>query len=370
MINLHGIIYAYMSYPELGELVTKRTSSSLPFCARYRIIDFAISSMMNAGIRDVGIIMQRDYQSLLDHLKSGKPWNLDKRTGGLSLLPPFGLPDSHLGEYKGNMEALLAVKSYIKDIRQEHIVLMRGDIVASIDLNEAMETHLASGAEITAVCTDREITGRRHCFIPGGDGFASELMCERYGLCEGLTSLEVYIISKSCLLELISWCSAGHRLSFHTDALLNHMSRGGKIALYVHDGYVSYIRSARDYYKTSVEMLVSEHRDSLFPPQRPVRTKERADVSTYYGEQARSVNSLIADGCRLEGYVENCILFRGVSVEKGARLKNCIIMQDSAIGADVTMAYVIADKDTEVSRYVTLAGNEDLPLIIPKGRKI
>ena len=116
MKDFHGIIFAYNTFPELRELVKSRTAASLPFCGRYRLIDFPLSSMRNAGILDVGVIVQRDYQSLLDHIGSGKPWDMSRRDNGLRMLPPFGLPEYHKGNYTGTMEALNAVSTYIKDI--------------------------------------------------------------------------------------------------------------------------------------------------------------------------------------------------------------------------------------------------------------
>ena len=154
MKDFHGIIFAYNTFPELRELVKSRTAASLPFCGRYRLIDFPLSSMRNAGILDVGVIVQRDYQSLLDHIGSGKPWDMSRRDNGLRMLPPFGLPEYHKGNYTGTMEALNAVSTYIKDIKSKYVVLMLGNLYANIDLTVPMKQHKRSGAEITAICAD------------------------------------------------------------------------------------------------------------------------------------------------------------------------------------------------------------------------
>ena len=370
MTNLHGIIYAFHSYPGLGSLVTRRTAASLPFGGRYRLIDFAMSAMMNAGIRDVGVIMQRDYQSLLDHLGSGKDWDLSRRSGGLRLLPPFGLPDSHLGEYKGCMEALSAVSSYIEDIKQDYVVLARGDLCANIDLRAVMRQHLETKVDITAVCAKKLPSDIYHGFVVNNQKISKEILCRQKRESRGIPSLEVYIISKSLLLDLIRWSAEGSRLHFHRDALTHYLAEGGQVGIYVHEGYAAHVTNVQDYYKANMDMLQAGIRAQLFPEDRPVRTKERADVSTYYGDGARSRNSLLADGCYIEGEVENCILFRGVRVEKGAHLRDCVIMQDTVIGENAALTHVISDKDVEVSRYVTLAGSPNLPLVIPKGGQL
>jgi len=368
MANLHGIIYAYLASPAIGDLVRRRTSSSLPFCSRYRLIDFPLSAMVNAGVRGVGVIMQRDYQSLLDHLKNGKDWDLYRSHGGLRMLPPFGL--SSQGEYSGNMEALAAVKSYVEDIREDHIVLTRGDIIQNVDLSAAFETHLRKGTGFTAVVNAGHPKAAHHCFVPDKDLFAREFLINCVGDAPGLTSVEVYILEKKLLLDLMSLCESSGKLHFHNDALFLHLSRGGKIALHEYDGYVKRVATVGGYYSASMDMLNKGIRGQLFTRDRPILTKERAEVSTYYSEQAKVKNSLIADGCLIEGSVENCVIFRGVRICKGVRLRNCIIMQDSIISENSALSHVICDKDVEVSKDSSLTGSPRLPLVVPKGIQV
>jgi glucose-1-phosphate adenylyltransferase len=368
MKDMHGLIYTLRSDPTLGELVAKRNSASIPFCGRYRIIDFILSGMVDAGILDVGVIMERDYQSLLDHLGSGKDWDLARRRGGLRLLPPFGLPESYEGRFDGCMEALKSVRSYIDDIPQPDIVLSAGDLVANIDLTAVADLHRDSGAEMTAVCAGGAPHYPHHRLVPDADGFARRLISVEGGPGEGLVSLEVYIIKKSLLLDLMDYCAGTGRKHFHRDAVAHYLAGGGRVAVYEHKGYARRIYSALDYYQASMDMLQLENMAELFPKgEQLVRTKERAEVSTYYGEEAAVRNCLVADGCYIEGTVEDCILFRGVHVEKGAVLRRCVIMQDTAVGRGAQLKCAIADKDVTVGEGVFLAGSERLPIIIPKG---
>lgn len=213
MSDFHGIIFAYGAVPELGELVRRRTASSLPFCGRYRLIDFPLSSLMNAGIHDVGVIMRRDYQSLLDHLASGKDWDMGRRIGGLRMLPPFGLPEYHQGNYNGTIEALNAVSTYINDISAKYIVMMHGNTAANIDLRAAIRGHLDSGAEITAICTDTVLDYKHHRYIVDADGFARRMIFNQIADGEGAASLEAYIISKQLLLDMMKACAAANPVS-------------------------------------------------------------------------------------------------------------------------------------------------------------
>ena len=370
MIDLHGIVYAFNSFPELGPLQLPRTSAGLPFGGRYRLIDFSLSAMTNCGIRDVSVIMQKDYQSLLDHLRGGKEWDLSRRDGGLRMLPPLALPSSLTGDYRGCMEAMANVRASLSDIRQKYVLITRGDLVANMDFAAVYEHHVRSGAGITAVCTETVPGHRHHRYLVDDKGMAADILCTQSGDTGGVTATEVYVIDKDILLQLVDYCSA-HRLPhFHRDAVKYYFSTGGKISVYMHCGFCRSVSSVQSYFKTSMELLNKEVRADLFAPVRPVCTREQADVSTYYGEKAYARGSLVADGCHIEGQLENCIVFRGAVIEPGAKLKNCIIMQDTVIGRNSNLTNLIADKDVVITDGMTLAGSYDLPLIVPKGTRL
>ena len=370
MRNYHGIIFAYHDWPALRELTSIRTAAGLPFCGRYRLIDFPLSSLRNAGILDVGVIMQRDYQSLLDHLGSGKAWDMSRREGGLRMLPPFGLPEYHSGNYTGTVEALNAVGNYVRDIPEENVVLLMGNMLANIDLAAAIRHHEKSGADATVICADHIPSGISHRYVLGEDGYVDHINLYREGEGEGMPSLEAYIFKKDQLTDVMDRCAAANLHLFHRDAMNMFLGDGRKMGVFVHKGYSNAVRSVEEYYNVSMDMLNSDKRREVFPVDRPVRTKEHEEVSTYYGEKAVSRNSLVADNCIIEGELENCIVFSGARVEAGAKLRNCIIMKGCSVGADVELDCVIADKYASFSSGIKLLGNEKLPTVVPKGTKI
>ena len=286
MAKYHGIIFAYKDAPELGDLTRERTVASLPFCGRYRLIDFALSSMKNAGITDVGVIMARDYQSLLDHIGSGKDWDMSRRSGGLRMLPPFGLPHAHTGNYAGTIEALNAVRSYILDVPQQHIVLMLGSLIANIDLAAAIAAYESGGTDITAICSDGPAVGVNHHYRVDEDGMVKEIFLYRGDADKGLKSLEGYIVCKDVLLRLMDEAAARNHYAFHRHALLGFLNDGGRMNVYRHEGYVCAVRNIAQYYKASMDMLDAEIRHQIFPASRPVRTKIHEEVSSYFGESA------------------------------------------------------------------------------------
>ena len=367
--DFHGIIYTLNSDPKLRELVAHRSSASIPFGGRYRLIDFPLSAMVNAGIRDVGVIMERDYQSLLDHLSSGKDWGLARRGGGLRLLPPFGLREAHSGSFSGCMEALQSVRSYVENIPHENIVLSPGDVVGNVDLEAAMEQHSRLGAAITAVCVDRNPPFPHHRLLTDGN-WGTELSFTEGGLKSGVASTEIYLMKKELLLSFMDYCSNGNRLHFHRHALSHYLDEGGRVGVYLQDGYFRRIYSAQAYFEVSMDMLKPEIMTQFFPEERPIRTKERAEVSTYYADHARVKNCLVADGCYVEGELENCVLFRGVRIGPGVRLRNCVVLQDAVVRDNADLRYVIVDKNAEIRPNCFLVGSERLPIIVPKGETV
>ena len=373
MKGLHGIIFAYETHNNLRELTDNRMPASVPFAGRYRIIDFILSSMVNAGITDVGVVLHGQYQSLLDHLGSGKDWDLSRKRGGLKLLPPFAhvARGGIINQFRGKMDALSGIRSYLEGIRQEHVVMSNSDLIINIPLQDVYQSHIASGADITAVCTSDLAEGAddNAYFRLAEDGRITETL---YGLRDPsgcYRSLEIFILSKKLLLELVDECASHDQYIFRT-AVMQGKADTLHLHSYVWDGYAARIRSLKEYYDRSMELMNGSIRREVFHPARPVLTKERNDASTYIDPAGACCNCLVADGCTIEGSVENSVLFRGVSVARGAEVKNCILMQDVTVSRDAVVHHVIADKNVEILEGRTLMGHEMYPLALAKGSKV
>ncbi len=371
MNGLHGVIFAYGKHVGLRELSENRTPASVPFGGRYRMIDFVLSNMVNAGVRDVGVIIHGNYQSLLDHVGTGKEWDLSRMHGGLRLLPPFAMVrERGSGTFRGKMEALSSVQSYLERIRQDHVVLADSDTIINLPLQQVYADHLSSGADITAVCAAKgqgDLEGATS-FVLGEGGWVQDTLYNAKD-CAGLRSLDIFILSRDLLLELVEECRRKDHYSFR-NAVLQNMSGRLKIRGYVWEGYAAQIRTLSEYYDRSMELLNPAIRRALFPADRPIYTKEMNLSTTYLDPDGACVNSLVADGCTVEGTVENSILFRGVSVAKGAVVKNCILMQNTSVGKGASLSNVIADKNVQITDGCTLVGNERYPIAIAKNAKI
>ena len=371
LTNLHAIIFTNRSNYEsnLNELTAVRSMSSVPYGGRYRLIDFMLSNVTNAGIADVGLVLQENYQSLLDHVESGKDWDLARKRGGLRLLPPFSQKPGS-GNPRGRVEALANLGGYVADIKQEYVLLADGDVVINIDLDKVFEAHLASGADVTPVCT-KHYTGEPNCtvyYVPKEDG--------KYDIVHGpdeavgMEDLNIYIMSKEFLLKQVKECAThSNYYSMIKHVLMPNLDKL-KIVPYVFDGYASRITSVASYFHCSMELLKPQVLGDLYTPDRPVFSKDRTDPSTYYSPESSVKNSIVSDGCIIEGVVENSILFRNVKIGKGCVVKNCILMKDVEVGDNATINYVIADKNVSVSANSNLGGAESYPLLIGKGSKV
>lgn len=371
MNKLHGIIFAYRSNPDLRELSQHRNTCSIPYGGRYRVIDFMLSNMVNAGVTDIGLIVHANYQSLLDHVGSGKDWDISRKHGGLRILPPFGYANKHVErDYRGRMDALAGVYSYLQHIRQDHVVLAGGDMAVNLDIDDIYDQHIATGADITAVCTASPKGDPKNSdyLTIGTDGRVTDVAVHPYAPA-GYEALEVYVMSKSLLLSVVEHCAAHNIASFSQGVLLS-MVHSLKIVPYVYNGYAARLQSVGGYFARSMELLDPAVRADLFLPERPVKTKDQSNPSTYYGPDGKAAHSLIADGCIIEGEVKNSILFRGVRVEAGAKVDGCVLMQGTTVQAGAVLKYTITDKNVRVNPGRMLMGHETYPLSIGKNEVV
>ena len=366
MNGLHGIIFSYEKRNDLRELGEIRSAASIPFGGRYRAVDFALSNLVNAGVTDVGIVLHGRYQSMLDHLGTGKVWDLSRKRGGLRMLPPFNYQQNWGAlPFRGKIEALAGVRTYLDEIRQDYVALMDGDLVVNLPMADIFESHVKSGADVTVVCgNDSFATEDGTYFEMNRDGRITEVLY-RLHTPRGYRGLEVYILSKKLLCEIVDECSARDQFSWRKE--LQTRKDSLNLRSYIWSGFAAQIRSVQEYYDRSMQLLDPAIRAELFTPARPIRAKGADKPSTYVGANGRCVNSLVADGCRIEGTVENSVLFPGVVVEEGAVVRNCVLFKEDIVRRNAQLSYIIADKDVEILADRTLMGHATYPIVLATG---
>lgn len=371
MGNVLGLVFANMHDTTLGDMTKNRTMGSLMFGGRYRLIDFPLSNMVNSGISEVGVITKSNYQSLLDHLGSAREWDLARKKGGLYILPPFGNVESTL--YRGRIEALYGAMSFIKHSRAKYVVLSDCDVVTNIDYKPIVAAHIESGADITAVAhtgvySSEDIKTSTVFNVDADKNVTSVLINpDISGTCT--TSLNVFVMSMDFLIETVNDAMARGNVSFERN-ILQEKCRELKIKIYEYDNYFSKLNSPESYFKSNMALLEPENARKLFVPKRSIYTKVSDNAPVKYDLDSKVSNSLIADGCIIEGEVENSVLFRGVKVGKGAKVKNCILMQGTVVGDNAELNYLITDKNVSICENHILTSSPQYPMYVGKGASV
>lgn len=377
-MSVQGIIFSNLHDKNIPELTHRRTMASVPYAGRYRLIDFTLSNMVNSGITDVSVITHYNYQSLMDHIGAGKDWDLARRSGGIKILPPYisAFANNQNALYNSRMEALKSVNYSLSRFNSDYVVLSDCDIICNIDLNDMINDHIANNAEITVatkrVLLSRESASRNVIVDASEDGRIIDVNPYPTNVTGYRDiNLNIVVINREYLQSIVLDAIAHGYSSFNRDVLSRNASRRN-YRIYKYEGYFANINSIEDYYTHSMELLGSpENRAMLFDVKnRPIYTKVRNSAPTRYSATSNVKNSLIADGCIIDGSVENSILFRGVKVSRGASIKNSILFQDTVIGENVFTNCIITDKNVVVRDGRILSGHESLPFFIEKGKMI
>ena len=378
-MNVAGLIFTNIHDEFLPELTRQRAIASVPYGGRYRLIDFALSNMVNANITDIGVVTHNNYRSLLDHIGTGKDWDLARRSGGITMLPPFvSSADSTSANtlYTTRLEALMGVLSFIVHCKQDYIVLSDCDIVWNLHLSEVIDAHIASGADITVVSRHLEdrsradLTRDTYQVIVRHNNLISDFLevvddTEReIDICTNL-----FVLKRQTLLNIIKGAMAHHNSNFYTYLARNAYSM--RIQAFPYTGYYARIDSLPAYFRCSMEMLdPAVRRELLRTEGQPIFTKVRNSAPSLYRTGANVSNSVVADGCIIEGTVENCIVFRGVKVGRGSVIRNSVLLQNTTIADGVSLNCVITDKNVVIRDGRTLSGDASLPFFIGKGKMI
>lgn len=377
-MEVAGLIFSNIHDSSISELTKIRTMASVPFGCRYRLIDFALSNMVNSGITKIGIITHNNYQSLMDHLGTGKDWDLARRSGGIKILPPFfnTYDNSNGGRlYSSRLEALMGVSSFISRCSEDYLVLSDCDGICNLDLSDVIDRHIKNGADLTIVTRKvtvgvDEIPDRSKVIFADSDGRVTDVTTYVNGDPAKEISTNIMIVNRMFLLNAIGDAGAHGYADFYRDIVAKRAKKA-RIFRDLYEGIFIQITSLESYFANSMKLLSPEVRNGLFDVKhRPIHTKLRNSAPTRYTQDAQVRNSYVADGCVIEGVVENSILFRGVQIGKGTVVKNCVLLQDTFTGKNVSLNCVITDKNVVIRDGRMLSGHETMPFFIPKGSMV
>ena len=369
-MNAMGLIFT--NDASLGELTSKRTMASLPFGGRYRQVDFALSNLSSAGIKHIGIISRHSYQSLMNHVGDGEEWGLELEEGGLEFLTPFA--HSTVGTYRGKLESINNAMDFLEfGDEEDYVVMVDSSVLCNIDINKVLEAHIASGKDVTVVAKKQPCSGEKKIDLGLAveNGEITEMVVDYNADEKYVPSMDIFVIGKKLLMQSAEALVARDKFHMDRDLVMGGWRRGLlSVNVYEHEGVALFNESVEEYFANSLSLITKEIRNDLFFANHPVYTKVRDRVPTYYGENSDVEDCLVADGCMLDGEVENSILFRQVTVEKDAEVEDCIIMNDTVIGEGAKLKYVILDKNVTVSAGAKLYGTKKAPVYIKRGETV
>lgn len=371
-----GVIFPNSYDGLVPELVKERLMASVPFASRYRLVDFVISSMARAGIDNISLIARENYLSLMDHLGSGREWDLARKNGGLNILPPYA--QKEIKVYGGRVEALESIKSFLVSQKEKYVVMSDSHFVANMDFADIIDTHKKSGADVTVVYRKQEIpenfkkphgTNTDLYYTLDLDGNrVNQIFVNSKRDGEVDFSMNVYVMDRELLIRLVDEAYVLGFTCFERDVLAPQIELLD-IQGYLYDGYVAYIHDIKSYFDENMKLLEEDNLKGLFGPG-PVWTKIRDDNPTRYIKGAKVAKIMAADGCVIEGEVENSVLFRGVKIAKGAKVKNCVLMQDTVVGEGANLEYVITDKNVTITANKALAGTDTFQVFVAKNQTV
>ena len=366
-MNAMGLIFT--NDASLGDLTNKRTMASLPFGGRYRQIDFALSNLSCAGIKHIGIISRHSYQSLMNHVGDGEEWGLELEEGGLEFLTPYA--HSTVGTYRGKLESIANAMDFLEvGDEEDYVVMIDSAVLSNIDLNKVLEAHVASGKDVTVVAKKQPCSGEKKIDLGLAveNGEITEMVVDYEADDKYIPSMDIFVIGKKLLMQSVKALVARDKFHMDRDLVMGGWRRGlVSVNVYEHEGVALFNESVEEYFNNSLPLIDKEVRADLFGAAHPIYTKVRDRVPTYYGENSEIEDCLVADGCMLDGEVENSILFRQVTVEKDAEVEDCIIMNDTVVGEGAKLKYVILDKNVTVSAGAKLYGTKKAPVYIKRG---
>ena len=371
--NALGILFPNSYDSLVPDLVSERLMASIPFAIRYRLVDFILSSMANCGIDNISLIVRRNYHSLMDHLGSGREWDLTRKNGGLNLVPPFA--EKTVSIYNGRVEALASILDFLKEQKEKYVVMADTNLAVNFDFNALIQAHMDSNADVTVAYREEplpgDLTGHRdigkslYYTLAIDNGRVTKMYMNSKEPGVQNFSMNIYIIDRELLIDQINTAYVRGQVFFERDILAPQIGRLN-VHAFRYDGYVARISSMKSYFDENMKMLDDANVDALFSAGNPIYTKIRDDNPSRYINGSKAVNIMAADGCIIEGEVENSILFRGVKIGKGARVKNCVLMQDTVIEAGASVEYAVTDKNVTITKGKDIKGTDTFPVYVAK----
>lgn len=358
-----AVILAGGQGERLSVLSQQRAKPAVPFAGKYRIIDFTLSNCVNSGIYSVAVLTQYLPHSLNDHIGSGKPWDLDRMRGGVRLLQPYQGRDS--GDwYRGTADAVYQNLPFLEDLRSDVMLVLSGDHIYKMDYRQMVQFHEERRADATVAVMEVPIT-EAHRFgtmITAPDGRVIEFDEKPKHPRSNLISMGVYVFERDLLARRLEEDAVLRTERDFGRNVIPRMVELDRVYAYRFQGYWQDVGTIRSYWESNLQLLDDPPPFNLYDPHWVIHTRSEERPPARLGEQARVIRSLISHGCIIDGTVERSVLSPGVVVERGAYVRDSILMTDTVVGRDARIERCILDKRVQVGAGAVLGvGDPSIP---------
>jgi glucose-1-phosphate adenylyltransferase len=368
MTKVLGVIMAGGQGERLSLLSEKRAKPAVPFAGKYRIIDFALSNCVNSGIYDIAVLTQYRPHSLNDHIGIGKPWDLDRKQGGIHLLQPYvGRAESDW--YQGTADAVYQNLGFIMESRADYVLVLAGDHIYRMDYTPMIDFHTSHGADVTlgAVVVPLE-EGHRFGILETDASGRVVSFEEKPPHPKGtLGSMGIYVFGRETLARVLTGDAGPEEKSdkprgndFGRDIIPGMLGRGERVFAFPFTGYWQDVGTVHSYWEAHMELLGDPPAFDLYEPSWVIHTRSEERPPAHVRRDAQVHRSLISHGCIIKGQVERSVLSPGVIVEEGAVVRDSILLFDTVVGAGSVIDRSIIDKEVVIGKNCKIGYGDDM----------
>lgn len=366
----------------LYALTEKTAKPAVPFGGKYRIIDFPMSNCINSGIDTVGVLTQYQPLVLNEYIGNGQPWDLDRMNGGVMVLPPYQ-GKKGADWYKGTANAIYQNLNFIKRYDPDYVIILSGDHIYKMDYNAMLEAHKTTGADCTIAVLEVPLSeaSRFGIMVTNKAGKITQFQEKPKVPISTKASMGIYIFNRKVLEKYLieDENTPGSSNDFGKNIIPTMLKDGMQLFAYPFEGYWKDVGTIDSLWEANMDLLGDNPQFNIHDKQWRIFSRNYAEPPHFIGENASVINSIVTEGCDIEGIVENCVLSNGVIVEKGAVVRDSVIMSGTIIKAGAKVLYSIIDSNTVISNNavvgeerkcangITVIGSE---LMVKKGATI
>ena len=341
----------------LYALTEKTAKPAVTFGGKYRIIDFPMSNCVNSGIYTVGVLTQYQPLVLNEYIGNGQPWDLDRMSGGVMVLPPYQGKNG-ADWYKGTANAIYQNLDFIKRYDPDYVLILSGDHIYKMDYNAMLQAHKSSGADCTIAVLEVPLSeaSRFGIMVTDETGKITEFQEKPKKPTSTKASMGIYIFNAKVLEKYLveDENTPGSSNDFGKNIIPNMLNDGMKMFTFPFDGYWKDVGTISSLWEANMELLGENPKFNVHDKNWRIFSRNYAAPPHYVGDKALVSDSIVSEGCEIHGTVEHSVLSSNVIVEKGAVVKDSVIMSGSVIKAGARVEYAIIDSDSVISEKATV----------------